>query len=59
MRIKKSRLSLKIKYTPRLIPTKSKNIISNDTALRELLKLRSLGLVEQKGVGRGTYYTIK
>lgn len=31
----------------------------NDTALRELLKLRSLGLVGQKGVGRGTYYTIK
>jgi Fic family protein len=50
---------LKIEYTPRLIPAKSKNIISNDTALRELLKLRSLGLVEQKGIGRGTYYTIK
>ena len=33
--------------------------VSNDTALRELLKLRSLGLVGQKGVGRGTYYTIK
>ena len=31
----------------------------DDTALRELLKLRSFGLAEQKGVGRGTYYTIK
>lgn len=33
--------------------------ISNDTSLRELSKLRSLGLIDKKGVGRGIYYVIK
>ena len=29
---------------------------SNDTALRELSKLKSTGLIKQKAVGRGIYY---
>lgn len=33
--------------------------VSNDTSLRELSKLKSLGLIDKKGVGRGTYYVIK
>jgi ATP-dependent DNA helicase RecG len=33
--------------------------VSNDTSLRELSILRSLGLIDKKGVGRGTYYVIK
>ena len=33
--------------------------VSNDTSLRELSLLRSLGLIDKKGVGRGTYYVIK
>ena len=33
--------------------------VSNDTALRELSKLRSRGLVKQKGIGREIYYVIK
>ncbi len=33
--------------------------VSNDTSLRELSKLKSMGMIEQKGVGRGVYYVIK
>lgn len=33
--------------------------VSNDTSLRELSKLKSRGMIEQKGVGRGVYYVIK
>lgn len=33
--------------------------VSNDTALRELSKLKSLKLIQQRGVGRGVYYVIK
>ena len=33
--------------------------VSNDTSLRELSILRSLSLIDKKGVGRGTYYVIK
>jgi len=58
MRAKKLELSSK-KLTPRLFLVKSKSIISKETTLREFLKLRSIGLVKQKGIGRGTYYIIK
>ena len=33
--------------------------ISNDTALRELTKLKSKGIIAKKGVGRTTYYVLK
>ena len=33
--------------------------VSNDTSLRELSKLKSLGLIDKKSVGRGVYYVIK
>lgn len=33
--------------------------ISNDTALRELSKLKSINLIERKGVGRSIYYVIR
>ena len=33
--------------------------VSNDTALRELSKLKSLGLIKQKGIGREAYYIPK
>lgn len=33
--------------------------ISNDTSLRELTKLKSLNIIEIKGVGKGTYYILK
>jgi len=32
---------------------------SNDTSLRELTRLRSLGIIDRKGVGKGTYYIFK
>ena len=33
--------------------------ISDDTSLRELSKIISLGLIDRKGVSKGTYYVIK
>jgi len=33
--------------------------VSNDTSLRELTRLRSLGLIDRKGVGKVTYYMFK
>jgi len=33
--------------------------VSNDTALRELSKLKSLGIILRRGIGRGIYYVIK
>jgi len=33
--------------------------ISADTALRELTKMKSLGLIKTKGIGRGIYYVIR
>jgi ATP-dependent DNA helicase RecG len=33
--------------------------VSNDTSLRELSKLRSLGLIDKEGAGRSTHYVIK
>ena len=32
--------------------------ISNDTSLRELARLKSLNIVEKKGIGKGTYYIL-
>jgi ATP-dependent DNA helicase RecG len=32
---------------------------SNDTALRELIKLKSLNIIDKRGVGRATYYVLK
>ena len=32
--------------------------VSPDTALRELIKLKSKGLIASKGIGRATYYTL-
>ncbi len=50
-----------IQENDRITTSQCANLInvSGDTALRELSKLRSLGLVKQKGIGRGTYYAIK
>ena len=33
--------------------------VSNDTALRELSRLKSLNLIDKKGIGRATYYILK
>jgi len=33
--------------------------ISGDTSLRELTRLKSLNIIEKKGVGKGTYYILK
>ena len=33
--------------------------VSNDTSLREISKLKSFGLIDKKGVGRGVYYVIE
>ena len=33
--------------------------VSNDTALRELSKLKSKDIIKQIGIGRGIYYVLK
>jgi len=50
-----------IKKNGRITTSECANLlkVSNDTSLRELNKLRSLNLIDKKGVGRGTYYIVK
>ncbi len=33
--------------------------VSGDTSLRELTKLKSLNIIEKKGIGKGTYYILR
>jgi ATP-dependent DNA helicase RecG len=50
-----------IKNTGRITTRKCADLlnVSSDTALRELSRLKSIGLIERKGVGKGIYYVIK